>query len=110
MALDQTKTKAKLYRMVMDAHTCPYGLKSKDLLERQGFEVEDHHLETREQTDAFMDKHGVELTPQTFIDGERVGGYDALRVHFGLDKPEDERSDTTYQPVITIFEIGRAHV
>ena len=54
MALDQTKTQAKLYRMVMDAHTCPYGLKSKDLLERQGFEVEDHHLETREQTDAFM--------------------------------------------------------
>ncbi|MBW4963944.1 glutaredoxin [Sulfitobacter sp. CW3] len=92
--------------MVMDAHTCPYGLKSKDLLERQGFEVEDHHLETREQTDAFMDKHGVELTPQTFIDGERVGGYDALRVHFGLDKPEDERSDTTYQPVITIFAVA----
>ena len=106
MALDQTKTQAKLYRMVMDAHTCPYGLKSKDLLERQGFEVEDHHLETREQTDAFMDKHGVELTPQTFIDGERVGGYDALRVHFGLDKPEDERSDTTYQPVIAIFAVA----
>ena len=106
MALEQTKTKAKLYRMVMDAHTCPYGLKSKDLLERQGFEVEDHHLETREQTDAFMDKHGVELTPQTFIDGERVGGYDALRVHFGLDKPEDERSDTTYQPVIAIFAVA----
>nr|WP_271437535.1 glutaredoxin [Lentibacter algarum] len=92
--------------MVMDAHTCPYGLKSKDLLERQGFEVEDHHLETREQTDAFMDKHGVETTPQTFIDGERVGGYDALRVHFGLDKPEDERSDTTYQPVIAIFAVA----
>ncbi|ROO31838.1 hypothetical protein SAJA_02395 [Salinisphaera japonica YTM-1] len=26
---------ATLYRMVMDDHLCPFGLKSKDLLERQ---------------------------------------------------------------------------
>lgn len=31
----------KLYRMVTDEHICPYGLRSKDLLERQGYEVED---------------------------------------------------------------------
>lgn len=106
MPLDQLETKAKLYRMVTDEHTCPYGLKSKDLLERQGFEVEDHPLETREQTDAFMQKHGVETTPQTFIEGDRIGGYEALRVHFGLDKPEKDRSDTTYQPVIAIFAVA----
>jgi glutaredoxin len=106
MPLDQSKTKAKLYRMVTDEHTCPYGLKSKDLLERQGFDVEDHKLETREETDAFMEKHGVETTPQTFIEGERIGGYEALRVHFDLDKPEEERSDTTYQPVIAIFSVA----
>ena len=47
MTQQQTQP-AKLYRMVMPDHTCPYGLKSKDLLERQGFEVEDHHLTTRE--------------------------------------------------------------
>ena len=64
---------AKLYRMATPDHTCPYGLKSKDLLERQGLEVEDHPLESREQTDAFMEKHGVETTPQTFVEGERVG-------------------------------------
>ena len=45
----QTKT-AVLYRMVMPEHTCSYGLKSKDLLEHEGFEVEDHYLETREET------------------------------------------------------------
>lgn len=28
--------KAVLYRMVMPKHLCPYGLKAKDLLERQG--------------------------------------------------------------------------
>ena len=68
-----TKTRtATLYRMVMPEHTCPFGLKSKDLLEREGYEVEDHYLETREETDAFMEKHGVETTPQTWIGGERV--------------------------------------
>ena len=94
---------ARLHRMVMENHICPYGLKSKDLLERQGFTVEDHHLTTREETDAFKDRHDVETTPQTFIDGDRVGGYDALRVFFGKDKPKEERSDTSYQPVIALF-------
>ena len=39
---------AVIHRMVMPHHTCPYGLKAKDLLERSGYEVEDHHLATRE--------------------------------------------------------------
>ncbi|UWR27924.1 glutaredoxin [Sulfitobacter sp. S223] len=97
---------AKLYRMATPDHTCPYGLKSKDLLERQGLEVVDHPLETREQTDAFMEKHGVETTPQTFVEGERVGGYEDLRIYFDLDKPKEEQSDTSYQPVIAIFAVA----
>lgn len=102
-----TRTKsAELYRMVMPDHLCPFGLKSKDLLERQGYEVEDHPLRTREETDAFMEKHGVETTPQTFIDGERIGGYEELRVFFELDPPPEEQSDTTYQPVIAIFSVA----
>jgi glutaredoxin len=105
MTQQQTQP-AKLYRMVMPDHTCPYGLKSKDLLERQGFEVEDHHLTTREETDAFKAKHDVETTPQSFIGAERIGGYDDLRVYFGLDKPKDQQSDTSYQPVIAIFAVA----
>ena len=100
--VDQVKT-AKLYRMVMPGHMCPYGLKSKDLLERQGYTVEDHHLETSAETEAFKARHGVKTTPQSFIGTERIGGYDDLRVFFGLDKPKDQQSDTTYQPVIAIF-------
>ena len=46
-----TKT-ATLYRMVTPHHICPFGIKSKDLLERQGYRVEDHHLTTRQETDA----------------------------------------------------------
>jgi len=102
----QSDKKATLYRMVMPNHLCPYGLKSKDLLQRQGFVVDDHHLTTQTQTDAFMKEHDVETPPQAFIDGDRIGGYEALRVYFGDIKPESERSDTSYQPVIAIFGVA----
>ena len=92
---------AKLYRMVMPSHICPYGLKSKDLLEREGYTVEDHHLTTREETDAIKEKYGVKTTPQTFIDGERIGGYEDLRKFFG--KSVKDPNATSYQPVIAIF-------
>ena len=100
MATAPTKT-AIIYRMVMPTHTCPYGLKAKDLLRRKGLAVDDRLLMTREATDAFKAENGVATTPQTFIDGKRVGGYDDLRRFFGL-KVADPRA-TTYQPVITLF-------
>ena len=87
--------------MVMPSHTCPYGLKSKDLLEREGYTVEDHHLTTREETDAIKEKYGVKTTPQTFINGERIGGYEDLRKFFG--KSVKDPNATSYQPVIAIF-------
>lgn len=93
--------KAVLYRMVTDEHICPYGIKSKDLLERQGYEVEDHHLKTREETDAFKAEHNVETTPQTFIGDKRIGGHDDLLEHFGVKTIKQE--GTTYQPIIAIF-------
>lgn len=97
---------ATLYRMVMAKHTCPYGIKSKDLLEREGFVVEDIHLVTHEETEAFRAEHHVKTTPQTWIDGERIGGYDDLRAFFGRSvKAEDE---TTYRPVIAIFAVAAA--
>lgn len=100
MASTGQQKAAELHRMVMSEHLCPFGLKSKFLLKRKGYEVEDHHLTTREETEAFKEKHDVDTTPQTFIDGQRIGGYDELREHFGLDDPDDE---TSYQPVIAIF-------
>ncbi|WP_037390155.1 glutaredoxin family protein [Sinorhizobium americanum] len=95
--------KAVLYRMVMPGHTCPYGLKSRDLLQRSGYEVEDHHLTTREETDAFKAQHGVPTTPQVFIDGKRVGGYDDLRRFLG--KPVADPKATSYRPVIVLFTL-----
>ena len=96
-----TKT-AVLYRMVMPNHLCPFGLRSLDLLKREGYEVEDHHLTSREETDAFREKHDVKTTPQTFIDGKRIGGYDDLRAYFGKEAKQ-AKGGTSYQPVIAVF-------
>ena len=87
--------------MVMPGHICPYGLKAKYLLERRGYRVDDRWLKTREETDAFKAAHGVQTTPQTFIDGERIGGYDDLRRHFGLKVADPDA--TSYTPVIALF-------
>ena len=100
--MSQSK-KAQLYRMVMDTHVCPFGLKSKYLLEKNGFEVEDHHLQTREQTDAFQAQYDVKTTPQTFIDNQRIGGYDELREYF--DKAPQNDDETTYWPVLSLFAL-----
>jgi glutaredoxin len=72
---------ATLHRMVMPTHTCPYGLKARHLLRRAGYEVEDHWLTTREETDAFKARHGVKTTPQVFIDGKRIGGSEDLAAY-----------------------------
>ena len=98
---------ATVYRMVMDEHVCPYGLKTIDLLKRQGFEVNDHHLTSREETDAFKERHDVETTPQTFIEDERIGGYDDVREYFRQKAALCRKDgDTSYQPVIAIFAVA----
>ncbi len=100
-----TKT-ATVYRMVMPGHLCPYGLKTVDLLKREGFAVEDYHLETRAETDAFKTEHDVATTPQTFIDGQRIGGYDDLREYLGKSRSQPEEGETSYQPVLAIFGVA----
>lgn len=95
---------ASLYRMVMPDHICPYGLKARALLRRRGYTIDDHWLTTRKETDAFQEEHGVKTTPQTFIGGRRIGGYDDLRRHFGLHVAEP--GETSYRPVFTIFTVA----
>jgi glutaredoxin len=103
MPADKT---ASLYRMVMPGHVCPYGLKARHLLERHGFTVDDHWLETRVATDAFKAEHDVKTTPQTFIAGERIGGYDDLRRYLG--KRVAAPGATSYRPVIAVFAVTAA--
>ncbi|CUH13002.1 glutaredoxin-family domain protein [Jannaschia seosinensis] len=95
---------AILYRMVMEKHLCPYGRKSKWLLERQGYDVDDRWLTSRDEVDALKAEHGVKTTPQTWIEGSRIGGYEDLQIHFGQKDPDDD--GTSYKPVIAIFGTG----
>lgn len=97
---------AVLYRMVTDDHICPFGLKSRDLLIRRGFKVEDHWFESKAEADEFRKKHDVKTTPQTYIDGERIGGYDDLRAYFGKDRQQSNKDETTYQPVVAMFTMA----
>lgn len=76
MADDKTAT---LYRMVLPDHTCPFGVRAKQMLESAGFEIDDRILGSREEVDAFEEEQGVATTPQVFIGDERIGGSDDLK-------------------------------
>jgi glutaredoxin len=67
-----------LYRMKLPDHECPYGLLAKRMLEDSGTEFEDRLLTSREEVDGFKAEHGVETTPQVFVDGKRIGGSEEL--------------------------------
>ena len=98
------KTKsATIYRMVTPRHLCPWGIKAYDLLKRNGYDIEDKHLETKEANKAYKAEHEYDETPQIFIEGERIGGYDQLRKLLGL-KP-DPKEGKTYQPVLAVFAV-----
>src|SRR3546814_3499147 len=63
--------------------------------------MEDHHLATREATDAFKAEHDVRTTSQVFIGGKRIGGHDDLRRFLG--KRVIDPQATSYRPVIALF-------
>lgn len=65
---------ATLHRMVLPDHTCPYGVRAKQMLEDAGYAVDDQILASREEVDAFKAEHNVSTTPLVFIDGEKIGG------------------------------------
>ena len=72
---------ATLHRMILPDHTCPFGVHAKALLDAAGYAVDEHILRTRNEVDAFEAEHGVDTTPQVFIDGERIGGSDDLEAY-----------------------------
>lgn len=95
---------AAIYRMVMPDHICPYGIKARWLLKRRGYQVEDHWLTSRAETDAFKAAHDVKTTPQIFIDGQRIGGHDDLRRFLGLKLRDPDA--TSYVPVLAVFAVA----
>jgi glutaredoxin 3 len=74
---------ATLYRMVLPDHTCPFGVRAKQLLERHGYEIDERILASRGEVDAFKAEQGIQTTPLVFIGDERIGGSDDLERHLG---------------------------
>lgn len=99
-----TEKTAVLYRMALPNHLCPAGQKARWLLDRQGYTVDDRLFRQRSDVDAFKKDHNVPTTPQIWIDGERIGGYDALRQKLSGRDP----NATTYRPVIYLFAVAAA--
>ncbi|WP_299234642.1 glutaredoxin [uncultured Halomonas sp.] len=95
---------AHVYRMKMEQHLCPFGLKTVDLLERKGYTVDDHPLTSRQAVEDFQEQAGVDTTPQVYIGEKRVGGYEEVRAYLGMSVPGEK--ETTYRPVIAIFAIS----
>lgn len=93
---------ATIYRMVTPEHLCPWGIKALDLLKRNGFKVEDNHLESEEANRAYKKEHGYDETPQIFIGDKRMT-YDGLREY--LDLKPDPKEGKTYQPVLAVFAV-----
>ena len=79
---------ATLYRMVLPDHECPFGVRAKQMLERSGFEIQEHVLGSRDEVDAFKAEQGVATTPQVFVDGERIGGSDDLERYLAEAKTD----------------------
>jgi glutaredoxin len=73
-----SERKVVLYRMKLPDHECPYGLLAKRMLDDANLPFDDRLLTSREEVDAFQEQHGVDTTPQVFIDGERIGGSEDL--------------------------------
>lgn len=73
-----SERKVVLYRMKLPDHECPFGLLAKRMLDDAGIEFDDRLLTSREEVDAFMEEQGVEMTPQVFVDDERIGGSEEL--------------------------------
>jgi len=89
--------------MVTSDHLCPWGIKAWDLLKRNGFDVDDRHIESMDANKQYKEEHGVDKTPQIYIEDKHIGDYEQLREHLGPGSGPKEGE--TYRPIIAIFAI-----
>ena len=94
--------KATLYRSETSQHICPFGLRAKDLLKRNGYSIADKPLRSRQEIDEVKSNLGAKTTPQIIINGERIGGFEDLQGFFG--KTSEDK--TSYFPVLALFAIA----
>lgn len=66
---------------------CPFAAKAIQLLDQHNISYRVHVFADQTEEQLFKDEHGVTTTPQVFLEGRRIGGYDELASHFG-EQPE----------------------
>jgi glutaredoxin len=64
--------------MVLPDHTCPFGVRAKQLLLDHGFAVDDRVLRTRDEVESLKAEHAVRTTPLVFVGEQLIGGSDDL--------------------------------
>lgn len=69
----------KIYRLydLNTGHICPYGEQAIKLIEQLGMPYDDHKLNEHDDAE-YKRKHDVTTTPQIWINGNRIGGYEEL--------------------------------
>lgn len=83
---------------------CPYGQKAVKLLNDQKIPFDDHIFPSKQAEARFKEKHHVKTTPQIFLHGDRIGGYDALVQELGVDgEAVQDDDETSYIPVVAVF-------
>ena len=81
---------------------CSFGDKAVKLLKDKNIDFADHIIEKPEEISELKDQFKVNTTPQVFLNGERVGGYDELAKKFG----EQPMEETSYVPVVAVFSVA----
>ena len=66
--------------VIYTTDTCPYCDQAKNLLRRKNVMYQEHDVSNNPtQRQALIEKsNGLRTVPQIFIDGQHIGGYDAL--------------------------------
>jgi len=86
--------------------SCPWGAKAVDLLDKKHIPYEDHVFTSKEEENSFKEKYHVKTTPQVFIDGHRVGGYEELANELDVNTETPPMESTSYKPVATVFLVA----
>ena len=88
---------ATLYRMILPDHTCPFGVRAKQMLEKAGFEVDDRILAVDRAAQAGCVRHvpldGVHALEARLSGLPRLALEHANRVPRGKQCAHDRRAD-----------------
>jgi glutaredoxin len=69
----------KVYRLhdLSTGHVCAYGEQAIQLLVQHQLPYDDHRMSEHDDAE-YKRKHEVTTTPQIWVNGNRIGGYQAL--------------------------------